>query len=430
MVAPDASCHLRETTGGGGGASPGGWFRNACTRERTMAAVELADLVATSARVTATTSRLAKVEAIAGCLRAAGPAGAAVAVAYLAGAVRQRRLGIGTWALGEPPPPAAVPGLTLEAVDRAFAEIEALAGPGAAAARRERLRALLGQATVDEQHFLTRLVLGALRQGALAGLVTEAVARAGGVEASEVRRAAMLGGELAEVAAALLGSGRDGLAAFRLAVGRPVRPMLAATAPSLAAAVAELGDAAVEWKLDGVRIQVHRAGRAVAVFTRTLEAITERVPELVEAALALPVRQIVLDGEAIALHPDGRPRPFQETAARTATRTGVEALRNSRPLTPFFFDCLHLDGDDLFDRPAQERIAAVAAVVPPPLWVPRVVTGDLQVASGVLDEALGRGHEGVVLKALPAPYEAGRRGRSWLKVKPRHTLDLVVLAAE
>jgi DNA ligase-1 len=240
----------------------------------------------------------------------------------------------------------------------------------------------------------------------------------------------MLAGDLAAVAEVALDRGAAGLDRFRLQVGRPIQPMLAQTATSVDAALRRVGPAVVEWKLDGVRIQVHRDGSEVGVFTRTLDPITERVPEIVEAVLALPVRTVVLDGEAIALRPDGRPLPFQATASRAASRGDVGRLRDAVPLTPFFFDLLHLDGADLFDLPGSERYAAVGSILPPALWVPRRVTGDTGEATAFFETSIAGGHEGVVVKALESRYEAGRRGAGWLKVKPRHTLDLVVLAAE
>ena len=260
--------------------------------------------------------------------------------------------------------------------------------------------------------------------------MADAVAKAAGVPAADVRRALMLRGDLGAVAELALTEGRDGLAALRLQVGRPLAPMLAATAPDLEAALARIAPAVVDWKLDGVRVQVHRDGGDVAVFTRTLDEVTERVPEVVEAALALPVAAAVLDGEAIALHPDGRPRPFQVTAARFGARRDVARLREATPLTALFFDVLHLDGDDLLDVALTERVARLDAVVPAGGRVPRVPAADDAAARAVLDDALARGHEGVMVKAPGSPYAAGRRGGDWLKVKPVHTLDLVVLAAE
>jgi DNA ligase-1 len=265
--------------------------------------------------------------------------------------------------------------------------------------------------------------------------MVDAVAKAAGVPARDVRRAVMLRGDLGVVAAAALAGGAAALAQFRLEVGRPVLPMLAQTADSVDAALAKLdasadSPAAVEWKLDGARIQVHRSGTAVAVYTRSLDDITARVPEVVEAALALPVTAVVLDGEAIALQPDGRPQPFQVTASRVGSRGDPAALRAATPLSPVLFDLLHLDGADLLDAPGAERAAAMAKVVPEAIRVPRVVAGTVAEASAAFAAALDRGHEGVVVKSLATPYEAGRRGAGWLKVKPRHTLDLVVLAVE
>jgi DNA ligase-1 len=392
--------------------------------------VLLAELVTTSAAVAATRSRLAKVAALRDCLRHAAPEEIATVVSYLSGELRQRRAGIGWAALRDQPPPSSHASLEIADVDRAFARIEAASGPGSAGVRREELGLLFARATQDEQRFLALLAGGELRQGALAGIVTDAVASAAGVEAAAVRRAAMLAGDLPAVAEAALTGGAPALGRFHLQVGRPVQPMLAKTAPSLEAALGQLDPAGVEWKIDGVRIQVHREGDDVAVFTRTLDRITERMPEVVEAVRALPLRSVILDGEAIALRPDGRPRPFQETASRAASRGDLDVLRRAAPLTPFFFDALHLDGRDLLDLRASERLAAIEPILPADTWVPRIVTDDDAQAQAFLDEALARGHEGVVVKSLQAPYEAGRRGAGWLKVKPVHTLDLVVLAAE
>jgi DNA ligase 1 len=392
--------------------------------------VLLADLVSTSAAVASTRSRLAKIESIAACLRRAAPDEIAVVVSYLSGELRQRRTGVGWAALRSLPTPADVPDLEVAEVDRVFARAAATAGAGSVAARREQLDRLFSRATADEQRFLTRLVGGELRQGALAGIMTDAVARAAGVEPTAVRRASMLAGDMTAVAEAAMSSGAAGLDRFRLQVGRPVQPMLAQTAASVDAALERVERAAIEWKLDGVRVQVHRDGDDVAVFTRTLDPITARVPEIVEAALSLPVRSVVLDGEAIALRADGRPRPFQQTASRAASRGDVEVLRREMPLTPYFFDVLHLDGDDLLDLPGSERYAAAESVLGPDVSVPRVLPGSSADAASFFDDAIARGHEGIVVKSLDSPYEAGRRGAGWQKVKPRHTLDLVVLAAE
>jgi DNA ligase-1 len=388
--------------------------------------VLLADLVATSEAVGATTSRLAKAEALAALLRRLEPAEVEPAVAFLSGEPRQRPLGVGWAALRDLPAPAAAPALTVADADRAFAAVAAAAGPGSQGMRRDALQALFGAATQREQRFLRALALGDLRQGALGGVAAEAVAKAAAVPAAAVRRALMLRGALGPVAETALRDGEAGLRAFGLVVGRPLQPMLAAPAPDIATALERIRPAAVEHKLDGARLQVHRDGAEVAVFTRSLDEITARVPEVVAAVRALPARALVLDGEAIALRADGRPEPFQVTASRL----GSSVARPAVPLSAAFFDVLHRDGEDLLDAPAAERFAALDAALPDGLRVPRTIAEDVAAAEDFLARALARGHEGVMVKALDAPYAAGRRGAGWLKVKPRHTLDLVVLAAE
>jgi DNA ligase-1 len=401
--------------------------------------VLLAELVAVSAAVAATRSRSAKIGLVAGCLRTADGDEVEIAAAFLSGELRQRRTGIG-WAalrgareLPEQHTPPSDPTLTLTVVDATFARIAADSGPGSQARRAAELGGLFAAATEPERSFLIALVGGELRQGAQDGVMVEAIAAAAEIPVADVRRAFMLRGALPPIAAAALRDGVVSLRAIGLEVGRPILPMLAQSAPDVTTALAQtsqVGPAALEWKLDGVRVQVHRAGDEVRVFTRTLEDITDRVPELVEAVRALDVRAVVLDGEAIALDDDGRPRPFQETAARTSSRLEVEALRSSIPLALFIFDVLHHDGRDLLDAPAADRQAVLGAVLPDRLRVPRIVTDDPVEAARFFADALAHGHEGVVVKSLEAPYEAGRRGAGWVKVKPRHTLDLVVLAAE
>ncbi|GAA1117793.1 ATP-dependent DNA ligase [Kitasatospora arboriphila] len=383
-----------------------------------------------SEAVAAEPGRTAKIALLAGCLRDLGPQEAPAAVALLSGESRRMRVGVGYAALRELPPPAAEATLGTAETEALLGDLAAVHGRGAQAARRTLLDSLFGRATAPEQRLLRGVLVGELRQGALDGVMAEAVARAAGVPAPAVRRALMFRGSARAVAEAALTGGAAALAAFGLEVGRPVRPMLASSAPGVAEALAKVSPAALEWKLDGIRVQVHRSGGEVGVFTRSLDDITARVPELVEAALALPVRAAVLDGEAIALGPDGRPRPFQVTAARTASRQDPERLRAEVPLHPYFFDLLHLDGTDLVDEPGERRWAALAGLVDEPRRVPRLVTADPEQAAGFLADALGRGHEGVVVKDLAARYEAGRRGVGWIKVKPHHTLDLVVLAAE
>ena len=390
----------------------------------------LAEVAAASALVAGTTRRTEKVAAVAAALQAAGPDEVEVVVAYLSGELRQRRTGVGWAALRDLPVPAAVAVLGVSEVDDVLAGVAQLAGAGSQAERVRRVAAVFARATRPEQDLLRGLLTGELRQGALEGVMLAAVARASGLPADDVRRAAMLRGAVGPVAAAALIGGSAALAGFRLQVGRPVQPMLASTATDVADALGRVGAAAVEWKLDGVRVQVHRSGSEVSVWTRSLDDITSRVPEVVAAALSLPVREVVLDGEAIALRPDGRPRPFQQTGARVSSRVDVAAARVTAPLSTYLFDVLHLDGEDLLDRPGHERAAALEQVAPATLRVPRTVTAEVALAEAVLAAAVGAGHEGVVVKSLDAGYEAGRRGTGWLKVKPRHTLDLVVLAAE
>ncbi|RKQ87616.1 DNA ligase-1 [Solirubrobacter pauli] len=374
-----------------------------------------AELAAATEDVRAQPSRLAKVERIADALRALDADERVAGTSYLAGSPRQRVLGVGWASLrDDPPPPAEAPSLTVAEVDGVLAHVASLSGAGSVAARRAALGGLMARATASEQAFLRNLVLGDIRQGALGAVVGDAVAKAAGVPVKQVRRALMLRGDLGAVASVAL-AGED-LAQFRLEVGRPIAPMLASTAPDVDAALEKTGPAAVEWKLDGARIQVHRDGDDVGIFTRSLDEVTARIPEVVEAARALPARSFVLDGEAIALREDGSPHPFQVTGSRFASTSGVL-------LTPLFFDVMHLDGVDLLDARGEERALALTALVPEPWRVPR--GGPEQ-----LEEALARGHEGVVVKALDAPYEAGRRGSAWVKVKPVHTLDLVVLAVE
>ena len=385
----------------------------------------LVDLVTTSQAVAATRSRKAKVAAIATLLAAAGPDELETVAAYLGGTLRQRRTGLGWRGVTALPDPADSPTLTVLEVHDAFDTIAALAGAGSQAARAAAVADLFGRATAEEQAWLRGVVTGAVRQGALDALVQEAVAVASGVPLASVRRAAMLAGSTTRVVVAAMSGGEDALAGFGLEVGRPVLPMLASSAPDLAGAVAKAGGdtVAVDVKLDGIRIQVHRDGDEIRVATRTLEDITARLPEVVEVARAVPASRFVLDGEALALDDSGRPRPFQETASRTAQASGVQ-------VTPYFFDVLHLDGEDLLDAPAADRLAALERLVPARHRVPRLVTADLEEAGRFLDEALRAGHEGVVVKNLASPYDAGRRGSSWVKVKPVHTLDLVVLAVE
>jgi DNA ligase-1 len=388
-----------------------------------MADVLLNDVVATSAVVSATRSRLAKVEALADLLRRAGDQVRAV-VAFLAGTPLQGRIGAGWRTLSAlTAAPATTPSLTVADVDRTFDEVAVTSGKGSAGRRNELLSGLFGSATKDEQQFLLRLLTGELRQGALEGIMLDAIAAASDVAKEVVRRAFMLSGQLPDTAAAAMTGGAAALDTFGLQLGRPLRPMLASPAENLAEAL-DGGACIVEHKLDGARIQVHKDGDDVHVYTRTLREITASVPELVELVRGLPCQQVVLDGETLALADDGRPRPFQETMSRFGATSERELL-----LHPYFFDCMHLDGVDLIDVPLRERNTALHKAVGD-LVIPGAVEPSQEEADEVLAEALRRGHEGVVVKALDSTYQAGRRGKSWRKVKPVHTLDLVVLAAE
>ena len=397
--------------------------------------MQLIDVATASAEVGASSARLAKTARIAELLATATAGGdprlVAVVVSWLSGELPQRQIGVGWAALRSLPPPASEPTLTVEGVDATFTEIGAVAGPGSQSRRAALVAGLFAAATDTEQTFLRRLLSGELRQGALAGVMADAVAKATRVPAATIRRAAMLGGDLPAVAAAALSGGQSALGEFTLRVGRPVGPMLAQTATGVADALERLGGNAVfEAKLDGARVQIHRAGDEVSIYTRSLDDVTARLPEVVEAALALPVQNMIADGEAIALRDDGRPHRFQVTASRFGRSVDIDASRASQPLSVFFFDVLHLDGVDLLDEPTSTRLAALDAIVPAAARVDRLLTSDPDAGARFLEDTLAAGHEGVMAKSPTAPYEAGRRGAGWLKVKPVHTLDLVVLAVE
>ncbi len=387
----------------------------------------LADLVSTSVEVAATRSRKAKVAALAETLARVEPGELEIVVSYLGGALRQRRTGLGWRGVSDLPPPAEAPALSVLEVHDAFEAMSALSGAGSQQARRSAVETLFGRATAAEQAWLRAVVTGNVRQGALDAVTQEAVAQVAGVPLAAVRRAAMLAGSTVAAAGAAF-EGEEALTAIGLEVGRPIMPMLASSAPDVSAAMAGLSPAgstevAIDAKLDGIRIQVHRDGDRVLVVTRSLDDITGRLPEVVAVARSLPADRFVLDGEALALSDDGRPMAFQDTASRTAQDTGVA-------VTPHFFDLLHVDGRDLLDSPGHERLAALDALVPEPHRVRRLVTADTAAADAFATETVAAGHEGVVLKDLSAPYAAGRRGSAWVKVKPVHTLDLVVLAVE
>ena len=394
--------------------------------------VRLADLVATSQHVARTSSRLDKVALLAGLLRRVEPQEAEIAAAYLCGELRQSKLGVAYAGVRAAMPDSAAeaPTLGLSDVDLAFERIAHVAGKGSAEEKLRLLRTLLTRATQDEQRFLASLVIGELRQGALRGLVLEAVAQAAGIPSDAVRRAVTAAGDLPSVARVALVEGGAGLSRFAIQLFRPLLPMLADSAEDAAEAFTRLGRAALEFKLDGARVQIHKSGEEVRVYSRRLNEVTVAVPELVEVTRALPARELILDAEAIALRPDGQPHAFQTTMRRFGRKLEVERLRSELPLTPFFFDLLYLDGTPLLAEPQERRFAALTEISPSELVIPRTVADSAEAAQAFLDTALARGHEGIMGKALDAPYEAGNRGQRWLKVKPARTLDLVVLAAE
>jgi DNA ligase-1 len=385
-----------------------------------------ADVVATSEAAAATPKRTAKVAALAALLRRLEPDEVVPAVGFLTGLPHQGRIGVG-WATmaALEVSHAAEPSLTIAAVDDTLTRVAATTGPGSTAARSGLLTDLFARATGSEADFLWRLLTGELRQGALEGVMADAVAKAAGVPIAAVRRAAMFAGDLGRAASVALTDGVDGLGAIGLTPLHPVQPMLAATSASVAEALAETGPASVEWKLDGARIQVHRVGPDVRVYTRNLNDVTERLPQLAAAVRAFPADDLVLDGEAIGVDDDGRPHLFQDTMSRF----GADQVGVAVGLQAFFFDVLHADGEDLVDRPLSERITVLDRVVGR-ARVPSLVTDDAEAAEAFAQDALAHGHEGVMVKALASTYDAGRRGGAWRKVKPVHTLDLVVLAAE
>ncbi len=387
--------------------------------------MQLTDLVTTVDAVRATRSRKAKIAAVADCLRQAGDDVFVVAT-YLSGSLTQRRTGVAWRSLTDLPAPAAEPSLSISAVDGAFDEIAAVSGEGSKAERRRLLDALFGAATEPEQQLLGGLITGEIRTGALEGVLVAGIAEAYEIPAPVVRRAVMLAGSAPFAARAAATGGEEALAAVGLEVGRAVHPMLAGSAPDLAAGLESVGlPCLVDGKIDGIRIQVHRSGSDVSVWSRSLDDLTGRFPELVEMARSLPATSFVLDGEALLVDDDGRPRAFQDTASRSMTVTASDLV-----MSPFFFDVLHVDGRDLLDAPAVERSEALAQLVPEEHLVPRLLAETAEEAADFQARVLADGHEGIVLKGVDSRWEAGRRGSGWVKVKPRHTLDLVVLAVE
>ncbi|MDQ3698911.1 MAG: ATP-dependent DNA ligase [Gemmatimonadota bacterium] len=397
--------------------------------------MKLATLVQTSNVVAAYSGRLEKISKLAAFLKELTADEVPIAIGFFIGWPRQGRIGVG-WASvadASASEPAVMATLELLEVDQVFDALQAVKGKGSTAERQRLFRELSARATADEQRFLSALAIGEVRQGALEGVMVEAVAKAAGVPADRLRRAVMLAGDLGAVAGAVCSGGEaalSALASYRVELFRPVQPMLADSAEDVAEALGMSGDATLEWKLDGARIQVHRAGDRVAVYTRNLNDVTSRVPEVVEAVRGFAASELILDGEVIALAPSGRPLPFQYTMRRFGRRLDVEAMRAELPLTPYFFDVLLRDGEEVLDRPLSSRLELLEAIVPVAYRVPRLVASDLEEAKRFHAEALERGHEGMMVKSLAAPYAAGRRGSAWLKVKTARTLDLVVLAVE
>jgi DNA ligase-1 len=392
------------------------------------------ELVQTSVAVASTSSRLEKVSRLAALLKRVPLDEVTTAIGFLIGFPRQGKLGVGwaTVAGARDNAPAAVPSLELREVDQTFDLVQAAKGKSSATEKARLVAELFDRATGDEQNFLGALLIGEVRQGALEGVLIEAIASAAGIPSSRVRRAAMMAGDIGVVASAVLGPESEAaLSAYQLELFRPVQPMLADSAETVVDAIgAEEGPMSIEWKLDGARIQVHRQGKRVAIYTRNLNDVTARLPEVVDAVLALPARELILDGEVISLMSSGRPRSFQDTMRRFGRRLDIDALRAELPLTPFFFDMLYHDGESLIDHPLSERLERLGRVISAELSVPRLTTSDAEEAARFQADSLERGHEGVMVKSLAAPYAAGRRGSAWIKVKTARSLDLVVLAVE
>jgi DNA ligase-1 len=395
--------------------------------------VDWGELVGLVGRVRATAKKTEKVALIAEALRAARGRETELLALYLTGALPQGRIGVGwrTIETAMPEGPSAGEPLGLLDVDRVLEDVAREQGAGSSDRKRRGLRQLLGRTDPAGRRLLAELLRGEVRQGALEGLVVDAIARAAGLPAAAVRPAAMYAASVGELARVALAEGASGLSRFSLRLLSPVAPMLASPAEDVGEAISRLGEAAFEYKLDGARIQVHRAGDEVRVFTRHLQDVTARLPEVVEWARGLPVREAVVEGETIALRPDGRPHPFQVTMRRLGRTKDVDEFRRQLPLSSFFFDLLHREGEGpLVGRPYAERLSLLERTVAAPALLPRIVTAREDEAERFLARALEEGHEGLMAKSLVAPYAAGQRGFHWMKLKAAHTLDLVVLAAE
>ena len=390
-----------------------------------------ADIVETSRRIAGTKKRLEKTDLLAALLRRLTPEEVEIAVSFLSGAARQGRIGIGYATLrGSVSAPAVEPSLEVSEVDRVLSRIAAVQGTGSEQSRRDLLSELFARATGDEQQFLSALLVGELRQGALEGIMLEGLAKASGVPADRIRRAAMMAGGAAAIARPLMEKGEAGLTHFSVQLFRPVQPMLAQTAETVGDALEELGEAAFEYKFDGARVQAHKSGDEVRIFSRGANDVTAAIPEIVEAVRNLPARDLILDGEVLSMDAEGRPQPFQVSMRRFGRKLNVEQMLSELPMTPFWFDLLYENGAPLLDESQNKRFAELSALVPATHTVPHLITGDPAKADEFLKQALLGGHEGLMAKARDAAYAAGARRQSWLKIKRARTLDLVVLAAE
>jgi len=390
-----------------------------------------ANVVETSRQVRETTKRLEKTELIASLLRQLAPDEAEIAVSFLSGLTRQGKLGVGYATVsGANGVHSELPSLTILEVDKKLDELAGVSGAGSERRRREILSDMLARATGEEADFLVRLIVGELRQGALEGIMLDAIAKASGISQDRVRRAAMMAGSVPAIAEAVFEGGENGLLQFDLRLFRPVQPMLAGTADDVSEALDDLGEPALEYKFDGARIQVHKSGDQVSIYSRQLNEVGDAIPEVVAAVRSLPAHDLILDGEVLSLDTTGRPQPFQVTMRRFGRKLDVERIKAELPMTPFWFDLLYLDGSPLLDEPQSTRFAELRGLSPEELVVPHLVTANADAAEDFLHAALARGHEGIMAKGRNSPYAAGARGQSWLKIKRANTLDLVILAAE
>ena len=389
------------------------------------------DVVETSRRIASTSKRLEKTGLISDLLQRLSPDEVEVTVAFLSGAARQGRIGIGYATVRDAvQKPTPAPELQILEIDRALWDIAEVRGPGAEQRRRELLGQVMARATEPEQQFLIRLLMGEIRQGALEGIMLDALAKAAGISASHIRRAAMMAGGAANIARTVLTEGEPGLKKFDIQLFRPVQPMLAQPAEDIHEALSELGEAALEYKFDGARVQVHKSGDQIAVYSRSMNDVSAAVPEVVHAVRNMPASDLILDGEVLSLDPEGRPQPFQVSMRRFGRKLDVEQMLDELPMTPFWFDLLYLNGQPVIDEAQARRFGELTKLAPAGNIVPHLSTGDRTGAEEFLQQALREGHEGVMAKSLSAPYAAGARGQSWLKVKQARTLDLVILAAE